>query len=142
MADNRSKPPLDLKDEPRSAESDSEVLVLTDEERRDSARHGREISVSFEIAKMRFFGITTNMSDDGMLIEAAITPDKARKLFNTLLKDDEKRVTITYSIDDKDVVRQGAIKHYHLDYLGQREIFRVSLGVWIPKRSMRDEKDL
>ena len=101
-----------------------------------------EIPVTFEIGKNTFFGTTTNLCNDGMMIESSLAHGNVRRMFKVLIKTEECPVEVNYSIKGKSFSRRGKIKHYHLDFSGGQSACRFSFGVWIPKLKMRDQKGL
>jgi hypothetical protein len=112
------------------------------EERRRSERIMVELPVTFGIRKSTFFATATNLSDDGMMIEASLARKNFLKIFRPILKTRECPIEITYSIAGRPVSRRGRIKHYHVDFSGGQSAYRFSLGVWIPKMKMRDRRKL
>lgn len=110
------------------------------EERRNSERTKVEMPVSFEIGKDTFFGTTANICDDGMRIESSLARENARKVFKILLKTDECRINVNYSIKGKSFSRPGKIKNYHLDFSGGQSAYRFFFGVWIPRLKLRNER--
>lgn len=115
---------------------------LMQEERRHSERTMVELPVTFGMGKNTFFGTATNLSDDGMMIEASLARKNFLRIFKPILKTRECRTEITYSIAGRPVSRRGRIKHYHVDFPGGQSAYRLSFGVWIPKMKMRDQKKL
>ena len=113
-----------------------------EEERRDSERMTFEIPVTFEIGKNTFFGTTTNLCNDGMMIESSLAYGNVRRMLKVLLKTEECPVEVNYSIKSKPFSRPGKIRHYHLDFSGGKSACRFSFGVWIPKLKMRYERGL
>ena len=113
-----------------------------EEERRDSERIPFEIPVTFEIGRNTFFGTTSNLCDNGMMIESSLAQVNIRRILKTLLKADECQVEVNYSVKGRLFSRPGKIRHYHLDFLGSKAACRFSFGVWIPKLKMRYEKGL
>jgi hypothetical protein len=109
-------------------------------ESRNSDRLGIEIPVTFEVGRKIFSGTTANLSDDGMMIESSFARENIRKVLRNLLKSKECPVRVNYSAEGKSFTRRGLIKHYHLDFLGGDSAYRLSLGVWVPKLKMRQEK--
>jgi len=119
-----------------------EVLILEEEERRDSERIKVEIPVVFGISRHAFSGTMVNVSDDGMMVESSLAPKNVRKILKALAKADECPVKVRYAIGSNSFSRSGKIKHYHLDFLGVGSAYRFAFGVWIPKLKLRHEKGL
>jgi hypothetical protein len=113
-----------------------------EEERRNSNRIRFEIPVLFEIGRNTFFGTTANLCDDGMMIESSLAHGNVRRIFKLLLKTEECPVEVNYSVNGRPFSRPGKIRHYHLDFSGNKSACRFSFGVWIPKLKMRYEKGL
>jgi hypothetical protein len=113
-----------------------------EEEKRNSERIPFEIPVTFDIGRNTFFGTTSNLADDGMMIESSLAQANIRKILKTLLKADECQVEVNYSVKGRLFSRPGKIRHYHLDFLGSTSACRFSFGVWIPKLKMRYERGL
>ena len=111
-----------------------------EEERRNSQRIELQMPVTFEIVRDVFFGTTTNLSDDGMMIESSLALPNLRRILNAILKATECPITVNYSIKHRSFSRPAKIKHYHLDFSGGQSACRFSFGAWIPKMKMRDEK--
>jgi hypothetical protein len=114
--------------------------LALEEERRRSGRSKVEMPVSCEIGKNTFFGTTANLSDDGMMIESSLAFENVRRILKTLLKTDECLTNVDYSVRGNSFSRPGKIKHFHLDFSGAQLACRFSLGVWIPKLRLRDER--
>jgi hypothetical protein len=114
--------------------------LALEEERRRSRRSKVEMPVLCAIGKNTFFGTTANLSDDGMMIESSLARENVRRIFKTLLKTDECLINVDYSVRGKPFSRPGKIKHFHLDFSGAQLACRFSLGVWIPKLRLRDER--
>lgn len=113
-----------------------------EEERRNSNRIEAETPITFRIGRKTFFGTMTNLSDDGMMIEASLARKNFLKIFKPVLKNLECPVEIHYSIAGRPVSRRGKIKHYHVNFSGSQSAYRLSFGVWIPKIKMRDKREL
>jgi hypothetical protein len=126
------------------------------EERRRSERITVELPVTFGIRKNTFFATATNLSDDGMMIEASLARKNFLRIFKpilkssecpieitySILKSSECPIEITYSIAGRPASRRGRVKHYHVDFSGGQSVYRFSFGVWIPKMKMRDQRKL
>lgn len=113
-----------------------------EEERRNSERIEVEIPVTFGIGKNTSFGTATNLSNDGMMIEASLARKNFLRIFEPVLKTHECPVEVNYSVGGRSFSRRGKIRHYHLDFSGGQSAYRFSFGVWIPKMKMRDESKL
>ena len=111
-------------------------------ERRNSKRVKIEIPVTFEIGRKTFSGTTSNLSDDGMVIESSFARKNIQKVLKTLFKGDDCPVQVNYSTEGTSCTRRGTVKHYHLDFSGSKSVYRLRFGVWIPKLRIRDEKRL
>ncbi|UCD70859.1 MAG: PilZ domain-containing protein [Syntrophobacterales bacterium] len=111
-------------------------------ERRNSERITVEMPVTFDFGKNTFFGTTANVCDNGMMIESSLGPENVRRIFKALLKTNEYPIAVNYSIKGKLFSRPGKIKHYHLDFSGGKSASHFSIGVWVPKLMMRNQKGL
>jgi hypothetical protein len=113
-----------------------------EEERRNSKRMNIETPITFAMGRKRFFGTTANLSDDGMMIESSFARDNIRKVLRRLLRGRECPVQVKYTAKGRSFTRRGIVRHYHLKFSGGQSVYRLSLGVWIPKLRIRQEKGL
>jgi hypothetical protein len=117
-------------------------ISQVDLEMRNSERLEIEMPVTFEVGKKTFSGTAANLSDDGMLIESSLARKNIEKVLKNLLKTPECPVQVRYAAEGRSFARRGIIKHYHLDFPGGDSAYRLSLGIWIPKLRMRQDKGL
>ncbi len=99
------------------------------------------MTVTFGISKNTFFGTTTNLGDDGMMIETSLARKNFLRIFKPILKTHECPVEVTYSIAGKLFSRRVKIKRYHVDFSGGQSAYRLSSGGWIPKLQIRDKRE-
>lgn len=118
------------------------MLAPDQEEKRNSQRTKIEIPLTFKVGRRRFSGTTANLSDDGMLIESSFAKENVRKLLRRLLQNEECPVVIDYTARGKSFTRRGMIRHFQLSFSGRQRAYRLSIGVWIPKLRIRQEKGL